>query len=72
MIHVGIDLHHKNSYVRAMDDDGVLFPGRRVYHTDIDQLWQYLGQFNNEEIRSVGQNPTSKIFLSRYRLLLIK
>lgn len=65
MIHVGIDLHHKNSYVRAMDDDGVLFPGRRVYHTDIDQLWQYLGQFNNEEIRVVFEATANARWMMR-------
>jgi hypothetical protein len=29
MIHVGLDLHHRTSYVRAMDDHGEVFPGWR-------------------------------------------
>lgn len=65
MIHVGIDLHHKNSYIRAIDDDGVLYPGLRVYHTDIEQLWQYLGQFKDQEKRVVFEATANARWLKR-------
>jgi len=53
MIHVGMDLHPKSSYVRAITDEGELVNGRRINHSDIDKLWDYLGQFGREEKRVV-------------------
>lgn len=67
MIHVGIDLHHKNSYVRAISDDGEIFPGRRIYHTDISDLWQYLSQFGEESKRVVFEATANARWM--YRLL---
>lgn len=65
MIHIGIDLHHKNSYVRAMDDQGQVFPGLRVYHTDIEKLWQYLGQFGGELKRVVFEATANARWMER-------
>jgi transposase len=65
MIHVGIDLHHKNSYVRALDDDGVLYAGRRVYHSDMQQLWQYLSQFGQQPKRVVFEATSNARWLRR-------
>ena len=53
MVHVGLDLHTRNSYVRALTDDGELIAGQRIYHSEIDQLWQYLSQFGDEPKRVV-------------------
>jgi hypothetical protein len=49
MVHIGMNLHHRNSYVAAITDDGELIPGRRVYHDRIDDLWQYLSQFGDDD-----------------------
>ena len=65
MIHVGIDLHHQNSYVRAMDDDGVLYPGLRVYHNHMDELWQYLNQFGDQPLRVVFEATANARWLER-------
>ena len=65
MIHVGIDLHHTNSYVRAMSQDGVLYAGLRVYHTDIAKLWQYLGQFGQERKRVVFEAISNSRWMER-------
>jgi len=67
MIHIGLDLHTKNSYVRAMLEDGGLFAGRRIYHNDIAALWQYLGQFGSEPKRVVFEATGNSRWL--YRLL---
>jgi len=65
VIHVGIDLHHRNSYVRAMDDHGEVFPGRRVHHTALDDLWQYLGQFGDQPKRVVFEATANARWMRR-------
>lgn len=65
MIHVGIDLHHKNSYVRAIDDQGRICPGQRIYHTDIEKLWQYLGQFGETAKRVVFEATANARWMER-------
>ena len=65
MIHVGIDLHHRNSYIRAMDDRGEVFPGRRVHHTNLDELWQYLGQFGTGPKRVVFEATANARWMRR-------
>jgi transposase len=65
MIHVGIDLHHRNSYIRALDDQGELFPGRRVYHDRMEELWQYLGQFGDQPKRVVFEATANARWLHR-------
>jgi len=67
MIHVGIDLHHRNSYVRAMDDHGNLFPGRRVYHDRIEELWQYLKDLGDQPKRVVFEATANSRWM--YRIL---
>jgi transposase len=65
VIHIGIDLHHRNSYLRAMDDQGEVFPGRRVHHTALDELWQYLGQFGNQPKRVVFEATANARWMRR-------
>ena len=65
MIHVGIDLHHKNSYVKALTDEGEVIAGRRIYHSDMDELWQYLGQFGSEKKRVVFEATANARWLER-------
>jgi len=67
MIHVGIDLHHKNSYIRAITDDGEIINGQRIYHTEIEKLWQYLSQFGEEEKRVVFEATANARWM--YRML---
>ena len=49
MIHVGIDLHHRNLYIRAITDHAEVIAGQRIYLSEIDKLWQYLSQFGDEK-----------------------
>ena len=65
MIHVGIDLHHRNSYIRAMDDDGEVFPGRRIYHDRIGELWQYLDRFKGQRKRVVFEATANARWMFR-------
>jgi len=67
VIHVGLDLHHRNSYVRAVTDKDEWIPGRRVYHDEIETLWQYLGQFGDERKRVVFEATANARWM--YRLL---
>jgi transposase len=67
IIHVGMDLHPKSSYVRAITDEGELVNGRRINHSDIDKLWDYLGQFGEEEKRVVFEATSNARWM--YRLL---
>ena len=67
MIHVGLDLHHNRSYIRAMTDDGHFLPGRWIYHSEIETLWQYLGQFGQEKKRVVFEVISNSRWM--YRLL---
>jgi len=68
MIHIGMDLHHRNSVVRALSDDtGELFPARRIYHDRIEELWQYLDQFGDQKIRVVFEAISNARWM--YRLL---
>lgn len=53
MVHIGLDLHQRNSYVRALTDDGELTAGQRIDHSNIDRLWQYLSEFGDEPKRVV-------------------
>lgn len=65
MIHVGIDLHHRNSYVVAVDDKGLLYPGQRIYHTEIEKLWQYLSRFGRENKRVVFEATANARWMAR-------
>ena len=68
MIHIGMDLHHRNSVVRALSDDtGELFPSRRIYHDRIEELWQYLDQFGDQKIRVIFEAVSNARWM--YRLL---
>jgi len=67
MIHIGMDLHHRNHVVRALSDDGELFKARRIYHDDLSRLWQYLDQFGDEKIRVVFEAVSNARWM--YRLL---
>lgn len=49
MIHVGMDLHRNNCLVVAIcDQTGERFPARRIDHDRIEELWQYLDQFEGD------------------------
>ena len=65
MIHIGLDLHTKNSYVRAMREDGSLLAGRRIYHNDTAALWQYLGQLGSEPKRVVFEATGNSRWMHR-------
>lgn len=65
MVHVGLDLHHRNSYVRALTDDGELIAGQRIYHSNIDQLWQYLNQFSGQPKRVVFEAVGNSRWMKR-------
>jgi transposase len=65
MVHVGIDLHHTSSYVRAIAADGTMHSGVRVHHGDLGKLWQYLGQFGNEPKRVVFEAVSNSRWLQR-------
>ena len=68
MIHVGMDLHHRSSVVRALSDDtGELYPARRIHHDRIEELWQYLDQFGDQRIRVVFEAISNARWM--YRLL---
>jgi transposase len=60
-----MDLHHRNSYVVAMDDRGRKFPGRRVYHDRIEELWQYLAQFGDQPKRVVFEAISNSRWMHR-------
>jgi transposase len=63
-----MDLHHRNSMVRALSDDtGELYPARRIYHDRIEELWQYLDQFRGQKIRVVFEAISNARWM--YRLL---
>lgn len=66
MIHVGLDLHHRTSYVRAMDDHGEVFPGRRVHHTVMSHLEQYLAGFGSEPKRVVFEATANARWMYRW------
>lgn len=55
MIQRGLDLHHRNSYIRALTDEGELLKSQRIYHNEIDRLWQYLSQFDDKDKRVVSE-----------------
>ena len=65
MIHIGLDLHHKNSYVRALTDDGELVPGRRIDHSDPLGFWQYFSQFGDEPKRVVFEATANARWMDR-------
>ena len=67
MIHVGMDLHHRMAYVRAITEDGELHPGRRVYLNDLRRLWEYLDAFGDEPVRIVLEAVSNARWM--YRLL---
>jgi transposase len=67
MVHVGLDLHHCNSYIRALTEEGELIKGQRIYHNQIDQLWQYLNQFGDQTKRVVFEATSNARWM--YRLL---
>lgn len=67
MIHVGLDLHHRNSYIKALTDEGEPIKGQRICHNEIDQLWQYLSQFGDEAKRVVFEATCNARWM--YRLL---
>lgn len=65
MIHVGLDVHHRNSVVRAMTEDGELFPPRRIYHDNLDALWQYLAPFGDQPKRVVFEATANARWMRR-------
>jgi hypothetical protein len=65
MIHIGLDLHQRNSYVKALTDEGEVIEGRRIDHHDLEALWQYLGQFGSEEKRVVFEATANARWLER-------
>lgn len=68
MIHVGMDLHHRSSVVRALSDEtGELYPARTIHHDRIEELWQYLDSFGAEPIRVVFEAISNARWM--YRLL---
>jgi transposase len=68
MIHVGMDLHHRSSVVRALSDEtGELLAARRIHHDRIEELWQYLASFGDEPIRVVFEAISNARWM--YRLL---
>jgi transposase len=50
-----------------MDDRGELFPGRRIYHDRLPELWQYLAAFGDQPKRVVFEATANSRWL--YRLL---
>ena len=67
MIHVGMDLHHRMAYVRAITDDAELLAGRKIYFNDMPRLWEYLDQFGDQPVRVVFEAISNSRW--RYRLL---
>jgi len=66
MIHVGMDLHHRDCVVQALSDDtGEDFPGRRIHHDRIEELWQYLDQFGDQPIRVVFEAVSNARWMHR-------
>lgn len=65
MIHVGLDVHHSNSMVRAMTEDGELFPARRIHHDHLDALWQYLARFGDQSKRVVFEATANARWMRR-------
>lgn len=68
MVHIGMDLHHRSSVVRALSGEtGELYRARRIHHDRIQELWQYLDQFGEEPIRVVFEAISNARWM--YRLL---
>jgi len=68
MIHIGMDLHHRNSVVCALSaETGELYTARRIHHDRIEELWQYLDQFGDQPIRVVFEAISNARWM--YRLL---
>lgn len=65
MIHVGMDIHHTNSYVRAIDAEGRVLPGKRIYHNDMMALWQYLEPFKGQPKRLVFEATANSRWMQR-------
>jgi transposase len=65
MIHVGLDLHQRNSYVKALTEEGQVMAGRRISHYDLENLWQYLGQFGTERKRVVFEATANARWMER-------
>jgi transposase len=65
MIHVGLDLHHRNSYVKALTEEGDVIEGRRIYHHNMEAFWDYLGQFGSERKRVVFEATANARWLER-------
>lgn len=65
MIHIGMDLHHRNSYVAAMTDDAELVGGQRIYHDRLEELWQYLGRFGDQPKRVVFEATANSRWMAR-------
>lgn len=65
MIHIGLDLHQKNSYVQALTNDGELFPGQRIDHSDPSAFWQYFSQFGDEPKRVVFEATAKAQWMDR-------
>lgn len=67
MVHVGMDLHHRMAYVRAITDDGELLDSCKVYCNDLRRLWEYLDQFGDQPVRVVFEAVGNARWM--YRLL---
>lgn len=64
MVHVGMDLHNRMAYVRAMSDNGELFKGRKINLSDLSRLWEYLDAFN-EPVRVVFEAVSNSRWMAR-------
>ncbi len=65
MIHIGLDLHHKNSYVRAVTDEGEWVAGQRIDHSDPLAFWQYFSQCGDAPKRVVFEATANARWLDR-------
>ena len=67
MIHIGMDLHHKMAYLRAITDDGELLPGRKLHFNNMSRFWEYFDSFGDEPCRVVFEAISNSRWM--YRLL---
>ena len=67
MHHVGMDLHTRMAYLRAITADGEELDGCKIHFSDIRQLWKYLDQFADDPVRVVFEAVGNARWM--YRLL---
>ena len=68
MIRAGFDAPQRNSYAKALPDEGRVLAGRRISHYDPENLWPYLGQLGTERNRSVLEATANARWISGRRL----